>query len=150
IKLRFRMGSDISSAGVGWRIDYLYLTEVACAPSLTVNTIADHADGSCDSADCSLRDAINVANIRPGNIISFAPALTGTIQLASALPDLANNIVLQGPGANLLTIRRNTGGAYRLFGVTSGVAASFSGLTLANGDAGGSIGGGIFNDHGAV
>ncbi len=34
IKLRFRMGSDNSTASTGWRVDSLSVTEFACAPGL--------------------------------------------------------------------------------------------------------------------
>ena len=118
-------------------------------PSFTVTTTADHDDGTCDAADCTLREAINAANARAGeDAILFAPGVTGTIQLASALPALSENVEIQGPGADLLTVRRNTGGTYRIFTVNAGIAVSFSGLTIANGNA--SLGGGILNDHSTV
>ena len=113
-----------------------------------MTTLADHNDGTCDAADCTLREAINAANARAGSIIGFTSGVTGTIQLASALPNLSSNIALQGPGADLLTVRRNTGGTYRIFTVNAGIAVSFSGLTIANGNA--SLGGGILNDHSTV
>ena len=51
----------------------------------------------------SLRQAITAANTTPGDdTITFG--VTGTINLASALPDLSTNIDIQGPGANLLTV----------------------------------------------
>lgn len=122
-------------------------------PILTVTTLADHDDGKCD-ADCTLREAITLANTRlVDDIIRFAPGVTGTIQLGSALPPLGSNIALRGPGASLLTVRRNSGGAYRIFTVQPGMTASFSGLTIADGDSSGQIpadGGGIFNDRADV
>ena len=87
-----------------------------------------------DSGVGSLRAAIAAANQHPGpDTIDFAPAVTGTIALASPLPDLTTNIDIQGPGANLLTVRRDTGGDYRIFTVASGATVSISGLTISNG-----------------
>ncbi len=121
---------------------------------LTVTTVADHDDGACTPSDCTLREAINGANISStGGFINFAAGVTGTIQLTAPLPSLANNITVQGPGANVLTVRRNTGGAYRIFTVNPLAIVSFSGLTITNGDASGQLpedGGGIFNDRAAV
>ena len=79
----------------------------------------DHNDGVCDAADCTLREAITAANANVGRIIAFAPGVTGTIQLAAALPSLNANMTIQGPGANLLTVRRNIGGSYRIFNISS-------------------------------
>lgn len=149
IKLRFRMGSDNGVSGTGWRIDTLSITERFCAPTFTITTIDDHNDGICNTADCTLREAITAANLRGGSLIGFAPGVTGTIQLNSTLPSISSNIAFQGPGANLLTVRRNIG-FYRIFTVNPGAVASFSGLTIANGDASGFTGGGIFSDHAVV
>ena len=107
-----------------------------------------------------MREAINAANAAPGSdTIVFAPGVTGIIQLIGALPLLNTNLTLQGPGANLLTVRRDTGGDYRIFTISTltdtGPTVRVSGLTLANGAATGSSfpsnsGGGILNDHGDV
>ncbi len=95
-----------------------------------------------------MREAINAANARTGDdfiLINFAPGVAGLIQLTAALPNLSSNIALQGPGANLLTVRRNSGGNYRIFNITSGVVVNLSGLTIANGNVGARSGGGISN-----
>jgi CSLREA domain-containing protein len=107
--------------------------------------VDDHDDGVCDVADCTLREAITGANANGGRIIAFAPGVAGTIQLAAALPSLSTNMAIQGPGANLLTVRRNLGGNYRIFNITpNSVSARISGLTIANGNTP-SNGGGISN-----
>jgi hypothetical protein len=117
-------------------------TRLACeqledrtVPSLfTVTNLGDSDAGS-------LRQAILDANARSGDdTIRFE--VTGTINLAGALPDLSTNIDIQGPGANLLTVRRDTGGSYGIFTVASGATVAFSGLTISNGLA---SGGGIYN-----
>src|SRR5262249_50109901 len=93
-----------------------------------------------DSGTGSLRQAILDANAQPGDdLITFA--VTGTINLAGALPDLSTNIDMQGPGATLLTVRRDSGGTYRIFTVTGSPTVTLSGLWIANGlaDEGGGI-----------
>lgn len=66
-----------------------------------------------------------------------------TIDLALALPTITGNVNLFGPGADLLTVRRNTGGDYSVFSIGAGGKATLSGLTLANGHV--DLGGGINN-----
>src|SRR5262249_45997613 len=69
----------------------------------------------------------------------------GTINLPRALPDLTRSISIEGPGADLLTVRRNTGGDYRIFTVGSSATVRLSGLTISNGFTFGQTGGGISN-----
>jgi CSLREA domain-containing protein len=95
--------------------------------TFTVNTPADTVDA--DPAVMSLRDAITAANSQAGdNIINFSVA--GTINLTGALPDLSSNIQIQGPGADSLTVRRDTGGDYRVFTVDAGETVGIDGLTF--------------------
>ena len=116
--------------------------------TFTVNDTGDAADaapgnGVCATSGgvCTLRAAIQEINALPAcaNTVNFS--VTGTINLASALPDLAASFTFNGPGANQLTIRRNTGGTYRILNIPFSAAANLSGLTLANGlnDEGGAI-----------
>jgi hypothetical protein len=92
-------------------------------------------------ASGDLRFCVNRVNTLPGaDTIQFA--VTGTINLTHALPDLASDMDIQGPGEEVLTVRRNTGGNYRILTVAGGTA-HVSGLTIANGQA--DVGGGISN-----
>ena len=52
-----------------------------------------------------------------------------------ALPAITDSVGIFGPGVNKLTVRRNSGGNYRIFKVTAttAIAVTFSGLTLSNG-----------------
>jgi CSLREA domain-containing protein len=129
------------------------------AAAFTVNSTGDGADsnisdGVCDDGmgHCTLRAAIQQANANlGGDEVNFG--VTGTINLSSALPTLLTNITISGPGANRLTVRRDTGGDYRIFRVPAGVTAAISGLTVTNGRApldftfnpAGGGGGGIHN-----
>ena len=132
------------------------LASPAWAETYTVTTAADeqNTNGSCSlreaiinangdnqsgSADCAAGSGDDVINI----------GVTGTVNLGGALPILATNIDIEGPGAGRFTVRRNTGGDYRIFTVGSGSVVSISGITIANGSATGSSpnnrGGGISN-----
>jgi hypothetical protein len=58
------------------------------------------------------------------------------VNLGSALPDLSTNIDIQGPGADQLTVRRNTGDDYSIFTITGDTTeVSISGMTISNGNA---------------
>ena len=100
-----------------------------------------------DSGPDSLRAAIDQANLMQGPAtIDFAPSVTGTITLSSALPNLSTNITVDGPRASVLTVSRSTAPgtpAFRIFNVTASAEVAISGLTITGGRA--DIGGGIDN-----
>ena len=107
------------------------------AVTFTVNSLLDTPDaapgnGTCADSNgvCTLRAAIQEANSFAGddtiNIVT-----NGTINLTSALPILSSNITINGPGSSLLTVRRDTGGNYRIFQMSG--TSSMSGLTITNG-----------------
>lgn len=98
-----------------------------------------------DSGPGSLREAVTQANIFTGTI-TFNLPLPAVITLQSALPTLNRNIAMTGPGANQLTVRRDSAPgtpAFRLIEVSSGFSVTLTGLTLSNGlivnDSGGAI-----------
>src|SRR5207249_416653 len=97
---------------------------------------------------CTLREAITATNNLAGDdTVTFAAGVTGTINLASALPNLSTNIVINGPGANVLTVARSSASGtpdFRIFNITAGTVG-ISGLTIANGRISGADGGGILN-----
>src|SRR5262249_15456418 len=59
----------------------------------------------------------------------------------SALPLIADNLTIQGPGADQLEVHRSATTRFRLFDVSKTV--TISGLTLSNGDAGQGRGGAV-------
>lgn len=92
--------------------------------ALVVSTTADSGTGS-------LRAAVTEADQQTGDVITFA--VTGTITLQSALPDITASMSIDGPGASVLTIARyESAPAFRIFTVDSGSVA-ISGLTLTGG-----------------
>ncbi|MFZ4629812.1 MAG: choice-of-anchor Q domain-containing protein, partial [Blastocatellia bacterium] len=68
---------------------------------------ANIGDGICATvgAVCTLRAALAEANATPAADIITITA-TGTIQLLTALPEILESVTINGPGANLLTVRR--------------------------------------------
>jgi titin len=68
-------------------------------PSFTVNTKDDVNDGTCDATHCSLREALDDANVATGaDIIHFSisGAIPHTIQPLSALPTITDPVVIDG------------------------------------------------------
>jgi hypothetical protein len=108
-----------------------------------VDRLTDLGEGSGLSGD--LRYCI--AHAADGEDITFGDGVTGTINLTGALPNLTHSIRIDGPGAELLTVRRDTGGDYRIFTVGSGTTVTIAGLTIANGRVIEPLarGGGIYN-----
>jgi len=96
---------------------------------LTVNSLGDN-DDVCDAADCTLREAINAAT---ATFNSINITVSGTINLSGVLPDITHNTGINGPGAGSLTVRRDTGGRYRVFTIGAGTSVSMSGLTVSDG-----------------
>ena len=118
------------------------------ASTITVNSLADVANGS--DGLCTLREAITAAN---NNAASGATAgecaagsssgsdtiifsVTGTITLASALPNITSNTIVSGPGSGLLTVQRSTAGGtpnFRILSITNSPTVTVSGMTVTNG-----------------
>ena len=109
-----------------------------------------------DSGPESLRQAILDANDNPGaDLIRFAPAARdGTITLTSGQLSITDDLILDGPGVNRLTISGND--ASRVFSVSgSATDVEIRDLTIANGRATGTtvegpfgpvtLGGGLLN-----
>ena len=109
----------------------------AAPPLHTVTSIADTNDGVCDVSDCTLREAMGAALLDNG-WIAFSSLFDTpqTINLTGVLPDIANGTKITGPGAHRLTVRRSSGGDYRIFTIPEGNSATISGLTISNGKSG--------------
>lgn len=137
-------GSDIGSVEVG-------LTQ--SGTTLTVTNTDEHNDGVCSADDCTLLEALNVANANAdANTINFKAGLSGVILHTGAAAglELKYPVTISGLGARVLTISGNN--TKRVFNVPVGGSATLSGLTISNGNSlsvgtgiGGSSGGGLFN-----
>jgi len=101
---------------------------------------------TADSGAGSLRNAITAADNNGGSdTIIFNVA--GTINLTSSLPSLTDDVTIIGPGANLLTVRRDPAAAseFRIFEIANGKTVAISGLTISDGLFTSGLGGGIRN-----
>src|SRR5262245_14923276 len=118
------------------------LEDRALLSTCTVTRLGDLGIGQGERGD--LRYCLNFANHNSGpDGIDFA--VQGTIQLKSKLPELATDITMTGPGADLLRVKGGPPRVYtRIFTVTASGVVSISGLTIANGYAN-YLGGGILN-----
>lgn len=133
--------------------------------TMLVNNIGDQpdaaiGDGRCDTDtntngdQCTLRAAIQETNATPANVIEFNLPANSTITLNTELEQLSG-MTMRGPGASLLTIKRNPAPGtpqFRIFTVSLPAAVFMSGLTITNGRApdatitdNGAPGGGIHN-----
>jgi CSLREA domain-containing protein len=140
-------GATLAMAGVAQAAPEVY----------TVGTNADSSSGgNCTNAsntDCSLREAISLANANPGNTdtIVFNSNLTGsTITLTSDQLSITEGVAVAGPGASDVTLSGND--ARRLFSIdptTPDDPVSISGLTLTDGHSSGN-GGAVSNQDAAL
>jgi len=128
------------------------------AAAIVVNTLVDE---DVNNGTCSLREAITAANTNAAyrgcsagsgtDTITFS--VNGIINLTGMLPIVRSNINFQGPGAANLTIRRNTGGNYRLMWIYDpNLTINISDLTWSNGRTIGAVcgGAGIYNSPGTT
>jgi len=129
--------------------------------TITVNSTTDVANSS--DGLCTLREAITAANTNTASGVTAGEcaaggsgsdtitfSITGTINLASAFPDIASDMAINGPAADQMTVQHSTAGGtpnFRIFKINSGNTVSISGLTISNGQTPASDGGGILNDQ---
>ncbi|BAP56680.1 polymorphic outer membrane protein [Thioploca ingrica] len=117
------------------------------AATIIVNSLEDTtlADGQC-----TLREALNNANqdtagvgdciAGSGDDVIDLTGLEGTITLSAQL-EITSNLILEGPGAEKLTLSGDD--KYRVFWVNSSTPVEIKGVTITRGSA--EYGGGIYN-----
>ncbi|RYG71025.1 CSLREA domain-containing protein, partial [bacterium] len=109
----------------------------ASAANFLVTNLTDATDGACTADNCSLREALDSANVAPSaDVISFEPSLftsrqTLTVSQPYNVQD-AGGLTINGPGAGLLTI--SGGNASRIFSVRLKATLALSGVTLTEGN----------------
>jgi hypothetical protein len=104
---------------------------VLCALSLLAGGPAFSAEvtSTDDSGVGTLRQAI--ADAVPGETITFAVPLPATISILTTL-EIDKDLIIEGPGAEQLTISGANAVTIHLVEVIAGVTAAISGLTLAD------------------
>ncbi len=134
------------TGGTGVALDATTATVNQTVVTNTTNhvtlTLAPVVSIKADSGPGSLRNA--VANAAPGDTITFLPAATPTITLASPIA-LTKNVTINGPGV----ASQKISGAFvtGIFTVSSAVNATIKNLTLANGYA---PNGGVISNAGSL
>src|SRR5438094_9043326 len=134
--MKIRITFDVRSAA----------TAVALLFAVAIPALADIivVTNTNDTGPGSLRQAL--ADVNDGDTITFA--VTGMIGLTSGELFVNNNVTISGPGANMLTITRNSATHFRIFHVLQHTV-TIEGLLVTNGLAPGNApgsGGGIFCD----
>jgi CSLREA domain-containing protein len=106
-------------------------------PQLIVNTtVMTTCDGVCGTDHCTLREAIQLANLLPGdNIIELAPGATYVLTAAdngyNGYPLITSTLTIHGNGSTIT--RSPAAPAFRLLKIASEGALTLTQLTLSNG-----------------
>src|SRR5262249_28039849 len=116
-------------------LGFAVLAGTASGTTYIVTNIQDAGPGS-------LRDAIAQANSHMGpDMVIFQAGLTGSIGLTSGELSVIDDVMITGPGANILTVSANN--RSRVFNFNKG-RSSLSGLTVTGGVNSESHGAGIY------
>jgi len=100
---------------------------------------------TADSGSGSLRQAVLDANAAAGADIVDATGVTGVITLTSGQIDISDDVTINGPGAENLTVSGNDDS--RIFDIDSAAAnVTIDALTLTDGNSGGQNGGAIYSN----
>jgi CSLREA domain-containing protein len=113
--------------------------DVRTSPLLLVNSLNDPGDGTCDASECTLREAVSVAEI--GSTIIFDAHLAGgTILLGSEI-QIFKDLTLDGSGLDP-HVQVSGGGSVRILAVGDPATVAIHHVDLLNGyaDTGGGIG----------
>src|SRR5215813_13712272 len=107
----------------------LFFAATLSVPSVhaTTYTVQDTGDGAanaanCPGSGCRLRDAL--AKVVDGDMIDFSVTTPATITLNSGQLEVSKSIMINGPGANLLTVDANHNS--RVFVIDSGKTVTIS------------------------
>ena len=142
----------------------LAISQSAFAFNFTVNSTDDlidnsPGDGACETGPangiCTLRAAIQESNAWPGKDYIYIPSGTYTLSLPGADNtalagdlDITDSVTLRGVSQSLSTIRANSN--YDRILDIHGVDVAIHNLTIREGTAAGSVGGGVRNVGGAL
>ena len=116
----------------------------ANADQFTVNTLAD-GPTSGPGHNGTLRDALYDADNTQGHdVVSFDPALNGTITLTEGQLRLYEDTEIVGPGRDVITVSGADQSRVFYMSPGSNPPSVISGLTITGGNSGDANGGGIF------
>lgn len=100
VRFRWHVTTDEIAYDWGWFLDDVQIYTCTSGP-VPVNSVADTDDGVCEAApgDCTLREAINVANVVPGTdniLFDILGPTPYTITPASELPTITDPVIIDG------------------------------------------------------
>lgn len=121
---------------------------LACLPAGSAAALSFPVTSTADTkVKGTLRASVEEANLSFLEPDTIPIEVTGTIKLASALPPIAEDITVTGPGADSLTVERVGPDPFRIFWLSGG-DATFSDLTVRGGKD--QFGAGFFNEDGTL
>jgi hypothetical protein len=119
---------------------------ISLPTSLVVDTLADEYDANFSAGHLSLREAVAIANYRPGkDVITFAPGLSGTVRLTLGQLSITDDLAIDGPGPANLAVSGNDRSGVFVIETAGVVTAQIDGLSITGGGPNG-LGGGIYNN----
>ncbi len=136
-------------------------------PVFNVNTTANTDDGVCDITHCTLREAIEAANLNSGaqtinlatnTLYTFAAVDNDTATGPTALPIITGEIVINGNGSIVERSSADGTPLFRIFQVAATGKLTLNDITIRNGNIYGQLpiawpkgyGGGVANFGGSV
>ncbi|MFL5891297.1 MAG: choice-of-anchor Q domain-containing protein [Solirubrobacterales bacterium] len=136
-----RRGWKALLAACAAAIAMLGFASTAFSDNFTVDSNGNASDKTIDgvcmtpSNVCTLRAALEEANANTPqpDTIDFALAFPTEIQLPSALPDIADDVTIHGPGASQLAI--DGANSFRVISQLGSTSVTISGLTIRHGRA---------------
>ena len=130
ITINLQDNGGTNNGGVDTSASQTFTITVNCGSAVVVN--------SNDSGAGSLRDTISQAC--PGATITFdmSPGkVSSPITLTTTELLFNKNLIIQGPGADILTLQRSAASgtpSFSIFNIPAGISLTLSGLTLSNAD----------------
>ncbi len=112
---------------------------------LAVNSLDDPGDGTCDASECTLREAVALAE--SGWTIVFNKDLAGGVILLGAEIGIAKDLTIDGSGLDP-NVQVSGDGSVRVFAVSGGATVTIDHLDLVDGSA--DDGGAINNNNGTL
>jgi parallel beta-helix repeat protein/predicted outer membrane repeat protein len=122
-------GAVLAIGAAGTAVSVLSATPASANTPIAVTSLADDGSGT------TLREAIEQANSDAGqDTITFQSGLSGTITLASDLPNITDALQIQGPGAAVITVDGASHSIFNFYEIDAAAGANaVSGLTLTHG-----------------
>ena len=99
--------------------------------AITVDTLTDEDNRKFGASNVSLREALRY--IDDSGTVSFAPGLSGTIELRLGQLEINKTLTVQGPGADQLIINGRSS-LSRVLDITPSGVADLAGLAIAGGN----------------